>query len=141
MTIEQLAQFLLCAILFIVIIVLYEWWMSQRPLSPTNFKVEVIDMRDVRVRFTWTLSASDDVVKQSLVVVDRVSGEVLVGEDLLPDVTEFEVVLQEKQALRAELRAHDETQASDPAVLEFGIPDVTKPLPPTNFAWELVEVL
>ncbi len=112
------------------------------PWPPTNFSYEILprsnNMRKAIVKFTWTPSVSPDVLKQVLNVnvdgVDDVS-------EFTPFVNEHTVDINEAATVHAELHAHDGTNDSDPVVLDFSIGDLTAPLSPTGFAFEIVDVI
>jgi hypothetical protein len=100
-------------------------------------------MRKAKVKLTWNLSPSDDVIHQNVKVVDPASGEIFVDVKLGRDITE--VVLpdpvSEKRRLQAIVVVSDGVNDSDPAVADFTVPDLTKPLPveALGFTYEVVD--
>lgn len=93
-----------------------------------------------RVKISWNPSVSGDVVAQNILVV--VAGElILVNEVLPPTLDEFQVVLNENDAVYVELTCVDESgKVSDPAKLSFHIPDLRAPQPITGLGFEIIEV-
>ncbi len=95
-------------------------------------------MRKARVKFTWTPSVSPDVIKQVLNV--NVDGVDNINE-LTAFLNEFTVDVTEEANVHAELYAHDGTNNSDAVVLDFAIGDLTAPLAPTGFSFEIVDII
>ena len=101
-------------------------------------------MADATVRFTWTKSASTDVVKQNFSVSCQPADGSPAHEqafELGPTVELLEVTVHENETCTATLTAEDAAgNVSAPATVTFNVGDLTQPLPPTNLAFEIVDV-
>ncbi len=95
-------------------------------------------MKRADILLTWKKSVSLDVVQQYL--------RVYINEDyldtvLLPTVESYQVGnLAEKDRIHVELWAWDGTFQSEKAILDFNIPDLTVPAPPTKMEWKITKV-
>jgi hypothetical protein len=100
-------------------------------------------MANVKIKLTWTKSASLDVVAQHLIAVlsPLGGGSGTTAEfDLGPNVQSFQRDVPENTAVSVQLRAKDAAgNFSEPATLDFETGDDSAPLPPTNLAFEVVE--
>lgn len=98
-------------------------------------------MRSAKVRVSWALSPSPDVVNQKVVVTDETSGDVLLDQMLSAVATEVVFDVPEKTDVSVSVVATDGTFDSDASVLSFSVGDLQKPQPVTDLAWEILEVL
>lgn len=97
-------------------------------------------MKKAKVELFWVPSASTDVVSQSLDI--KVNGlDFYRDDELQPVVNVHELLLSEGDFVNVSLRAFDGTFYSSSIQLEFVIPDLTEPLPPTSLNWKIVEVV
>jgi hypothetical protein len=119
----------------------YLLWGFGPPMPPTDLKYERInDMKQVSIKLFWEPSISSDVVDQQLEIY--VGGELVVSKSLLPEISSYEpLVLDAHDTVLAKVRAYDGLFYSPWAVLEFVLPDLDAPLPPTLFGWDIVEVI
>lgn len=101
-------------------------------------------MKKARVKLTWTLSASPDVVTQELVVSIFTSGNPTptnLNFTLQPNIREQIVEIEEKKSVTVRLTVTDGVNTSDPATLTFNIGDLEKPAAPTGLAYEILEII
>ena len=101
-------------------------------------------MRTAKVTISWVPSPSDDVVSQHIKVVDPDDGQIFYDDNVGKEVTS--VVLpqsvSEKQKLQVVVVVTDGVNQSDPVVVDWTVPDLTKPAPVSNlaFSYEVVDV-
>lgn len=103
---------------------------------PTNFSYEIGEStmaKQARVKFTWNPSVSTDAELQVLTVNEDVI-------ELTGVTSEFTIDIPEKTAVHAELYATDGTNNSEAVALDFNTGDLTAPLAPTNFGFEITDV-
>lgn len=110
-----------------------------------HFQVTEVNnlMRKAKVVLSWIQSPSDDVIRQSVKIVDPHDGQIFFDENLGPEVNEVVVpeLLNEKQRLQAIVVVSDGINDSSPVVVDFTVPDLTAPAPVENlgFTYEVVD--
>lgn len=111
-----------------------------------TFNIDEVNytMRKAKVRLTWLPSPSDDVLHQFVKVVDPDDGVIFIDTKVGPEVGEVLLpeLVNEKQRLQAVIVVSDGVNESDPVVVDFTVPDLTKPAPVESvlFSYEPVEV-
>lgn len=111
-----------------------------------KFTIEQVDdlMKKAKVKFSWTVSTANDVLTQRVKIADPDDGQIFYDDSVGPEVGEvvLSVLLNEKQKVHAVVVANDGVNDSDPLVVDWTVPDLTKPAAPTNgsFAYEVVDV-
>lgn len=92
-----------------------------------------------KLRLSWSLSVSNDVVSQRLVIFEN--GSEIVNSTLDKVTSEYFFVTNESAIVGVELKAYDGTYYSDPAIASFTVGDLTKPQPPTGLTIYIDEVI
>lgn len=92
-----------------------------------------------KLRLSWSLSVSNDVVSQRLILFEN--GSELLNTTLDKVTSEYFFVVNEAAIVGVELKAYDGTYYSDPAIASFTVGDLTKPQPPTGLNIEITEVI
>ena len=119
------------------------WLFRPQPVS--SFFVAITKfgdpkMRMARVRASWTPSVSTDVESQTVSVVNENDGTILVDETMSGSARMVEFEAGERVNLTLEVTAFDGTYHSVPASVSFNTGDFTRPMPPTNLRFEIVEI-
>lgn len=94
------------------------------------------------VRFSWTPSVDPDVIKQSIQVVNLDKDEVILADDLAPNIRSIKFWVPEQTQIQVNLVAHTYKAESDPLVFEFSLDDLEMPAPeaPVNARIEVLRV-
>ena len=132
-------------VLAVIIAVHFAFRIRVQPI--TNLSWE-LNMKQATIKLTWTPSVSPDVDEQ-LLYIKSTPGDELVDnpgaielEDVLtPGVSEYEFSAIEGDVVHVELMANDGVNDSEVAVLDFTVPDLSAPAPPTNLAFEIISVV
>lgn len=100
-------------------------------------------MKAAKVKVVWVLSPSDDVVSQRVKVVDPDDGQIFFDEVVGREVSEvvLPTTVSEKQKLQAIIVVTDGVNESDPVIVDWTVPDLTKPSPVSDvaFVYEVVD--
>jgi hypothetical protein len=94
-----------------------------------------------RVKLSWNLSVSPDVVSQTVIVTNVTTDEVIADQVLSGSTSEYYVNVPEKTQVNVSIIASDGTNNSVPATLDFVVPDLSVPSPPTKLEWTITEVV
>ena len=113
-------------------------FLNPAPSAPTNLDWSITDMKKANILLKWKRSVSKDVVKQYI--------RVYINEDYIdtiisPKAQSFQIEnLAEGDRIYVELSAFDGTYQSEKATLDFIIPDLSVPAPPTLLDWRISKV-
>lgn len=111
---------------------------NRPPLQPTCLEWSIVDMKKAEILLTWKKSVSIDVVEQFLRVYINDEYQ---DSALQASVESFLIGnLSERDRVHVELWSYDGTYSSEKATLDFTVPDLSLPSPPTNLDWKINKV-
>jgi len=95
-------------------------------------------MKTATIKLDWKKSRSTDIKAQYLDIF--LNSEAATEYVLFPDVESFEFKADEGDRVHVELSAYDGTFDSEVVTLDFVVPDLEAPQPPTALNWTIIAV-